>query len=215
MGLMIARSEPDVHSSWNALDQAIHDADRWCAAHIDPTQPRHGLWTEGCAPNLLHDGRFDVIRDVVRARGSSVRHRDVGSGPAGGRLLAYFPDLDLVDGAAEVESGGFFDVHNTPPWDTWVAYVEDERPASSMHRCYLVAWVPRALVPAAQAGIDVNPEECILWLDDTPTALAAALRERGGVFPSAPPLPAEPLASRVPDPPKRGGWLRFFRTGGS
>ena len=215
MGLMTARSEPDVHDSWAPLDQAIHDAHRWCAARADSGQPRHGLWTMECAPSLLHHGRFDVIRDVVRTRNSSVRPRGAVSGLPDGRLLAYFPDLDLEDGAAEVESGGFFDVHNTPPWDTWVAYVEDEDPASSMHRCYLVAWVPRALVPAAQAGIDVNPEECILWLDDTPTALAAALRERGGVFPSAPPPRPEPLASRVPDPPKRGGWLRFFRTGGS
>jgi hypothetical protein len=38
----------------------------------------------------------------------------------GGRLMVYFPDAALADGAAEVQSRGFFDVHNTPPWDTWI-----------------------------------------------------------------------------------------------
>lgn len=40
--------------------------------------------------------------------------------PCGGRLLAYFPDDNLTDGAAEEDSEGFFDVHNVPPCDTWV-----------------------------------------------------------------------------------------------
>lgn len=208
---MIARSEPDLHASWDALDQAIHDADRWCAARADSKQLKHGLWTMECAPNLLHHGRFDVICDVVRTRGSSVRHRAAAPGPPDGRLLAYFPDLDLVDGAAEVESGGFFDVHNTPPWDTWVAYVEDIQPASSTHRCYLVAWVPRALVQVAQAGIEVNPEECIRWLEHTDTALAARLRERGW-FGALVTEQSGPPESKQADPPTRGWRLPFFRS---
>jgi hypothetical protein len=37
----------------------------------------------------------------------------------GGRLLAYFPDNNLACGVAEVESQGFFDTNNIPPYDTW------------------------------------------------------------------------------------------------
>jgi hypothetical protein len=29
----------------------------------------------------------------------------------------------------------------------------------------LISWVPDILVPVAQAGIDGNPVECILWTD--------------------------------------------------
>jgi hypothetical protein len=39
--------------------------------------------------------------------------------------------------------------------------------------------VPPTFLDLAQAGIEVNPEECIRWLDDTDVPLRAELRERG------------------------------------
>ena len=59
----------------------------------------------------------------------------------GGRLLVYFPDADLADGAAEASIGGFFDVNNTPLWDTWVAMFRDAEGDESFAD-YVVAWVP-------------------------------------------------------------------------
>ena len=97
----------------------------------------------------------------------------------GGRLLVYFPDAELADGAAEVESSGFFDVFNTPPWDTWVALRRDERGEDRGYSVYLVSWVPSVFLDLASAGIGVNPEECILWLHDADVPLSAELRERG------------------------------------
>jgi len=70
-----------------------------------------------------------------------------------GRLLLYLPDENLSDGAAQYASKGFFDVQNVPPWDTWVCLIER----------YLVSWVPPLLMDLASQGIDVNPEQCILW----------------------------------------------------
>ena len=95
--------------------------------------------------------------------------------PAEGRLLAYFPDENTSDGGAELASGGFFDVHNTPAWDTWVALFED----ASGRGPYLVAWVPPEWIDQVQAGIDVNPERCIEWLKDTDVTLACTLRGGG------------------------------------
>jgi hypothetical protein len=43
----------------------------------------------------------------------------------------------------------------------------------------LVAWVPPAFRAAASLGIEVNPEECIWWLDQRDTELAQLLRRRG------------------------------------
>ncbi len=77
----------------------------------------------------------------------------------------YFPDLELSDGAAEHETAGYFDVHNTPPWDTWIALVEDAT-AKRMETRFLVAYVPSAFVEAVGRGIWTNPEECICWLTD-------------------------------------------------
>jgi hypothetical protein len=96
----------------------------------------------------------------------------------GGRLLVYFPDDELADGAAETESEGFFDGHNAPPWDTWVAMVEDA--GRSNRNPYLVAWVPKEFTAHAQRGIDVNPEKCICWLDDCDLAIKSLLRRSTG-----------------------------------
>ena len=64
-------------------------------------------------------------------------------------------------------SGGFFDLWNLPPWDTWIAYGRqptafDERSMGS----FLISWVPQRFFDYAQAGIDINPEHCMRWLDD-------------------------------------------------
>ena len=72
--------------------------------------------------------------------------------------------------------------------------------------------VPPSLSPFAQEGIDVNPEECIRWLDDTDIALAVWLRERGEPGTTAAEQPAPP-ESRPADPPARGWKLPFFRSG--
>ncbi|MGE0871284.1 MAG: hypothetical protein AB7P03_22175 [Kofleriaceae bacterium] len=89
------------------------------------------------------------------------------SQPDVGRLLVYFPDVNLCCGAAEHESHGFFDVENTPPWDTWIALgVDHNVTKTSPYRVYLVSWVPTELVELADAGIQANPEGCIRWLED-------------------------------------------------
>jgi hypothetical protein len=97
---------------------------------------------------------------------------------AGGRLLVYFPDEELADGAAEAESEGFFDVNNAPPWDTWLAMVEDA--SRRARNPYLVAYVPAELIQLAQQGIDVNPEECIRWLKDCDVAMRHILQGATG-----------------------------------
>jgi hypothetical protein len=118
---------------------------------------------------------------------------------AGGRLLLYASDETLSDEAAWVSSGGFFDSVNVPPWDTWVAYIEDiatdpqhgnpwfleafrrdhEITHEPMQLTYVVCWVPPSLLEVAEAGIDVNPEECIVWLADRDTTFTRALLETG------------------------------------
>lgn len=90
-----------------------------------------------------------------------------------GNLLLYLPDQQLADGAAQDASGGFFDVNNTPACDTWVALIRDENISS---RDQLICFVPREMRAVVQRGIDVKPEGCILWLRDSTSAAAAAVR---------------------------------------
>jgi hypothetical protein len=84
----------------------------------------------------------------------------------------YFPDQDLADGAAEVESRGVLDVNNVPPWDTWVAFIH---PDSHSHDSHLVAWIPPEFISLVDAGVQVNPEECVRWLDNADIELRKRL----------------------------------------
>lgn len=91
--------------------------------------------------------------------------------------MVYFPDQSLSDGGAETESQGFFDVYNTSPWDIWVAFVSELGNKDISHSEYLIAWVPPAFVELAGAGIRANPDECILWLDESEVSLARLIEE--------------------------------------
>lgn len=114
---------------------------------------------------------------VKQQKVSITKSRDLRSG----RLLCYFPDANLADGAAEVASGGFFDINNIPPWDTWVGlYRSDLRDVSL--RVYLISYVPEMFLEHAARGIDANPESCIAWLYDTDTPIGNVLRSEGWRF---------------------------------
>ena len=105
------------------------------------------------------------------------------AGLCGGSLLAYFPDENLFDGVAEQVSKGFFDVNNIPPYDTWVWMVRNVRTfeyadgaKGETEANYLVAWVPPEFIPLARAGVEANPEGCILWLDTLDDEFVRSLR---------------------------------------
>jgi len=75
--------------------------------------------------------------------------------------------METVDcGAAEAISHGFFDLHDSPPWDTWFWYSEGT----------ILAWVPEGFLNRAQAGIDANPVDCIHWA--TPRYLEHLTRQK-------------------------------------
>lgn len=152
----------------------------WCSMICADPSSKPTLRTADLAPRLLHEGRDDVVCDVGNSRERRVWKevpQRIESMPdlRGGRLMVYFPDADLCDGAAEIESEGFFDLYNTPPWDTWVLYCTDRRPDSLSCEAYLLAYVPAPLVDLANVGIIVNPEQCIQWLSDTDVTLRARL----------------------------------------
>jgi hypothetical protein len=177
----IVRCDPDFVGDAKAFDRRLAETIGWCGMRMDPANPGTSLRSFETRPRALPSDCFELVHSAtVMGRGSRFRAAPLHQAARhGGRLLAYFPDADLTDGAAEVESRGFFDVFNAPPWDTWVAYVEEEATGDWSYTSYLVAWVPPELLELAAAGIEVNPEDCIAWLGDTRTAVADWLRERG------------------------------------
>lgn len=166
-----------------SFELALAQAIAWCEPRAEISDPAACLRSTTLRPPMLDDRRFAVsslvdhrpaVDAAVRAA-TPVRGRE---DLRDGRLLVYFPDEQLADGAAEEESKGFFDTFNTPPWDTWVALYGDDQHDRAFS-VYLVSWVPPALVDLATAGIRVNPEECIVWLDDADVPLRADLQQHG------------------------------------
>ena len=155
----------------------------WCSARADPSQPAKSLRNDELRPWVLETDRATTVRRVLEERAAT--DREVRSASPvqsvedlrSGRLLLYFPDGNLADGAAEAETGGFLDIENVPPWDTWIGLFRDDS-ADISYADYLVSWVPSVLVASVERGIYVNPEECILWLADSNVPLVRALRSQ-------------------------------------
>jgi len=153
----------------------------WCAPRADKLNPATSLRNAAFRPRMLEANRSSAVDAVVYARelygGVDMRKAGTPRDLGGGRLLIYFPNDDLACGAAEYQTAGFFDVNNVPPWDTWVDYFQDQQPnIDSFDTEYLIAWIPEEFLELANEGIDVNPEQCILWLSDTSVELARVLR---------------------------------------
>jgi hypothetical protein len=105
----------------------------------------------------------EIRADNLRARGAYPS--TVGGGLEGGRVMLYFPDEQLADGASAEASGGYFDLDNVPPWDTWM-WIEDAPPhAHAWFTWWIATYVPPALVDGAERGRRVNPEQCLQWAD--------------------------------------------------
>ena len=169
-----------------SFDQRLAEAIAWCCDRVMPSDPKHSLRYDSLYPSILSETRADVVLSVLMYRAAWLQQRDIkpitkDGQLRQGRLLCYFPDADLADGAAQVASEGFFDVNNIPPWDTWVGlYGSDLEDVS--RKVYLISYVPEAHTSHARRGIEVNPEECIMWLYDTDTPISNVLRSEGWRF---------------------------------
>jgi hypothetical protein len=145
-------SEPDLTHSVGPFWESLSKTVGWCLPKVDLGNPATCLRSPSSRPRLFTTGHLNTTAEALRSRYPETPAA-IGS-LHDGRLVVCWPDLDLSDGAAEAASGGYFDVNNTPPWDTWVAFVH--YPDDS-EQSYLVAWVPAGFVRLADAGIRVIP----------------------------------------------------------
>jgi hypothetical protein len=74
-----------------------------------------------------------------------------------GQILIVEVDLTVLDGASEVESGGFIDFYDCPPIDTW--FYKTQKGSGII----FFAWIPEPFVSLVSKGIDVNPVDCFYW----------------------------------------------------
>ena len=171
--------EPECPMSLQPFWQRVAETVAWCSPRANSSDPLHCLRSEEIRGRVLENSYATTVRYLAQNRKLNLRQDPslaVAPDLRGGRLLLYFPDADLCDGAAEAESRGFFDVYNTPPWDTWVAFVSENGHANQSYASYLVAWVPPVFLDDAASGVVVNPEQCIQWFDESNVALVEFLK---------------------------------------
>ena len=165
------QTDPDAIPS-GVLFERLQQAIKWTRRQLDSGPISPTMRSKEIQWCVLNDGRDDVLCDVGVSRQIALRDY-VETLPStapdllGGKMMVYFPDRNLCDGAAEQETNGFFDVFNIPPWDTWVGYFEDRPGRKDSDDSYLLAYVPKEFVELANDGMIVNPEKCILWLSNT------------------------------------------------
>lgn len=150
---------------WKASSELLRQAEQHLPVSLADELRSAALKPDAALAGARTDeDRANVVRSVIAKRSELLKAgveavaRDSNGDLYGGRLLLYVPEENLADGAAESMSNRFFDVENCPPWDTWVTYSDST----------LLSWVPPELVPLAQRGIDVNPEQCIRWMHQPP-----------------------------------------------
>ncbi len=171
----ILRSFPDMTDSANPFWERLSKTAAWCHKNADVRDPAGSLRRPETRPRTLERGYFAAVSYLaVCIDNRFLIDKFQPELPQEGRLLLYFPDEELSDGAAEQESDGFFDIHNCPPWDTWVAMIEES--GGSVETPYLVAYVPAALVHTAERGLSVLAEDCLGWVEDFDTAIRDLVR---------------------------------------
>lgn len=152
----------------SVFQRRLLEATLWCDARFDPAEPASSL--RRLSSNVFPEDQVtsERVREVCVERA-----RRLGSGLPRTRrtgdvlLSVLYPEGSLSDGAAQMETNGYFDVHNAPPCDTWVALFERAAGTNKGNGgLALISYIPTILGPSTARGIRVNPEECIVWLQD-------------------------------------------------
>jgi hypothetical protein len=165
------RSFDDVCGRWPRLRRSLREAVAWCGARAFLDD---GPWREHPlrSPALRDVARehhavysdFGIVEEVVIERHNLLicaGRRAAEGADAGARVLGFYVDDTLSEGATEAASNGWFDSDDLSPWDTWIGGVTLPGP-----RRLLLSWVPAAWVDRVAAGTQVSSTDCIAFLDD-------------------------------------------------
>lgn len=196
-------SQDGVFMNWSGvvalLKHRLTDAIAWCRNEAHP-KAWYGLWSPPLRPagdllrgtgssrsaRLTAGQRKTMVNAVADARRAlQWQGRSHAETPApnlgGGAILLFDPDRSASDGmAAQFEEWGFFDPDNTPPWDTWLVYVDEPtRAAGEPFASYLAAWISPWYLAHVGWAVENVPNGCLRWARDADTTLTRNLAGTG------------------------------------
>ena len=181
------------------LLKSLNETVCWCRSRVDVTNPKYCLRSDELRPpaefgrpqerephedvDIMVEERFviHVLQERTRLLDESNRGSRVHGPPsAEGRLLAHFVGHSNHNNLTADYSGGYFDFWDTPPWDTWVHWVDQED--------LLVSWVPPEFVNIVAKAISIEVCGMLTWVDEErpdslyhkiPAWLVESTKERG------------------------------------
>lgn len=106
-----------------------------------------------------------MVNEVILKRRSLVS-LDRSFNDCSGRYLIYSPLHATMDALASGETEGFFDESDSPPWTTWVSFINFTDAMLGDFEGYLVCWIPDDLISLAQEGMNVCLGNSLFWADD-------------------------------------------------
>jgi hypothetical protein len=116
-------------------------------------------WTKKSDPFCLESfvELFDQQLECKAVLSGNLKRKE----PCQGRILVIEYGQNIPDGAAEAETGGFFDGWDLPPIDTW--FYNDFNPATGG---ILFAWIPERFIGLANAAIEIQFLGILHWFEE-------------------------------------------------
>lgn len=169
-GPAVIRSDPDIGQSFEPFQERLAETISWClrAVKLGPLGTALRTLSFAPPPALPWD---ETVRTVADARLKQLGRswRRTLDPLAGGELLIYLPRHAGSVGRAQEVSESYLDSRDVPPWDTWVAWVEESE------REYLISWVPPEAMGLVTAGMAVA-EHSLMWLSAQPNPIVGRLK---------------------------------------
>lgn len=132
--------DPSAILSHGAFSSDSSSIQSWIEKRVD-RYARALAWINEQRAQLLAKAKLEIV-DPAHALSTS-------------KLLIHEHLETVEDGASEAASMGFYDLQDAPPWDTWFLYAGRK----------VFCCIPDGAISHAQAGIDMNPVDCIRWED--------------------------------------------------
>jgi len=133
----------------------------WCMPRIDFEQPATCFRSKELE---IDDAALDYksieteAPKVIARREALLQGQSLVPIQNNGRILIFFFDNCLYEGAVAAETRRYIGGNEFPPWDTWICT------AGQRNNRFLVSWVPEAFVDEVNAGFLVMTIPWLTWV---------------------------------------------------
>ena len=146
------------------FSQQLTETIAWVTPRINVADPRWSLRSDELKPPAEFElpgnpGFFNSTKYIshVAATRSRLMEGANRNTARSGRLLLVDYETSNHNEATELESNGFFDFADNPPWDLWVGELQGK----------LVAWIPNCFIETVERSILVECMGMLAWAGDS------------------------------------------------